>query len=85
MELSRQVRTPGEQYRNKVLMAEVKRALETLPPRQKATAMLHDVQGYSKSEVAKILECPEATVRSNFHIARKKLKAILKKRLAAKE
>jgi RNA polymerase sigma-70 factor (ECF subfamily) len=82
VELSQRVQTPGELYRNKVVMAEVRRALETLPPRQKITAILHDVEGYSKSEIAEILECPEATVRSNLHIARTKLKKILKKRLA---
>ncbi len=85
MELSRQVRTPDDHYKSKVLMGEIKRALDTLPPRQKATALLHDVEGYSKFEIARILECPEATVRSNLHIARKKLKRILKKRLADKE
>ena len=81
MELSRKVSTPGDEYRNKVLSEEIRKALGTLPPRQRLTALLHDVEGYSKAEVAQILECPEATVRSNLHIARKKLKAILKKRL----
>jgi len=85
IELAQKVRTPKEQFRNKVLMEEIRRALDTLPPRQRTTALLHDVEGYSKAEVADILECPEATVRSNLHIARKKLKAILKKRLSAKE
>jgi len=81
IELSRRVETPEDLYENKVVMEEIRRALETLPPRQKTTALLHDVEGYSKSEIARILDCPEATVRSNLHIARKKLKAILQKRL----
>jgi len=85
VELSRKVRTPDENFKNKVLMEEIRRALATLPPRQKITALLHDVEGYAKSEIAEILDCPEATVRSNLHIARKKLKKILEKRLADKE
>ena len=85
IEISRHVKTPRELYRDKVLMDEIRRALETLPPRQRTTALLHDVEGYSKAEVAQILDCPEATVRSNLHIARKKLKAILKKRLSVEE
>jgi len=85
MELSRKVRTPDEHFKNKVLMEEIRQALSTLPPRQKITALLHDVEGYSKTEIAEILDCPEATVRSNLHIARKKLKKILEKRLADKE
>jgi len=85
VELSRRVATPDDLYENKVLMEEIRRALETLPPRQKITALLHDVEGYGKTEIAQILDCPEATVRSNLHIARKKLKAILKKRLFPEE
>ena len=85
LDLSRRVRTPGEILADKRLMEEIKRALNTLPPRQKLTAVLHDVEGYSKSEIAEMLNCPEATVRSNLHIARTKLKKILVRRLAGKE
>ena len=81
IDLASSVSTPGDLYRNKKLMQEIQKALDELPPRQKITAILHDVEGYSKAEVAQILECPEATVRSNLHIARTKLKKILKKRL----
>ncbi len=83
--LSADVRTPGDDFRDRRLMVEIIRALDTLPPRQRLTAILHDVQGYSKREVAEILECPEATVRSNLHIARTKLKKILRKRLRTEE
>ena len=83
LDLARRVRTPEELLRDKVVMEEIQRALDRLPPRQRITIMLHDIEGYTKSEVAGILECPEATVRSNLHIARNKLKKILKKRLSA--
>ncbi len=83
--LAGKVRTPGDVYQDKVIMQEIKSALEKLPPRQKITTILHDIEGYSKAEIANILECPEATVRSNLHIARGKLKTILKKRLTRKE
>jgi len=79
--LSRRVKTPSELYYNKAMMEEIKKALYQLPPRQQITAILHDVEGYSKAEIAEILECPEATVRSNLHIARNKLKKLLKNRL----
>jgi RNA polymerase sigma-70 factor, ECF subfamily len=85
LDLSRRVRTPGEIWVDKRLMEEIQRALDTLPPRQKLTAILHDVEGYSKPEIAQMLDCPEATVRSNLHIARTKLKRILAKRVARKE
>jgi len=85
MALADRVRTPDEHFRNRVIMEEIKKALELLPPKQRITTILHDIEGYSKSEIAAILECPEATVRSNLHIARTKLRKILKKRLANKE
>ena len=45
------------------------------------TISLHDLEGYSKPEIASIMDCPEATVRSNLHVARSKLKTVLKIRL----
>jgi len=85
LDMSRRVRTPGEILNDKRLLEEIRRALNTLPPRQKLTAILHDVEGYSKPEIAEMLNCPEATVRSNLHIARTKLKKILVRRLIGKE
>ena len=79
-DLARRVATPSEWYENKELMQEVHRALEQLPPRQRVTAILHDVEGYSTAEVAQVLNCPEATVRSNLFIARNKLRKILRER-----
>jgi RNA polymerase sigma-70 factor (ECF subfamily) len=81
LDLSKRVATPSEEFENKELLGEIKRALEFLPPKQKLTAILHDIEGYSKEEIARIFECPEATVRSNLHIARTKLRKLLKKRL----
>lgn len=81
VDLARQVATPSEEYENKYLLEEIKRALRELPPKQQLTAVLHDIEGYTKAEIAEMLGCPEATVRSNLHIARTKLKKILKKRL----
>ncbi|RME22862.1 MAG: RNA polymerase sigma factor [Candidatus Zixiibacteriota bacterium] len=85
LELARGVRTPTELFEDKEVMAEVLMALEQLPPRQKITAILHDIKGFTKREIAEALGCPEATVRSNLHIARAKLKKALKKRFGDKE
>jgi RNA polymerase sigma-70 factor (ECF subfamily) len=81
LDLSKRVATPGDDFENKRLMEDIQYALDQLPPRQKLTAILHDVDGHTKAEIAVLLECPEATVRSNLHIARRKLKRILKHRL----
>lgn len=85
LKLSQKVTTPLDEYENKRIMKEIRKALEQLPPKQRLTAILHDIEGYSKSEIARSLECPEATVRSNLHIARSKLKKILAERLNRKE
>ena len=61
-------------------MKEIKEALDLLPPKQRITAILHDIEGYSKADIAQALNSPEATVRSNLHIARNKLKKILAKK-----
>jgi len=85
LDLSRRVSTPSDDYENKRLMEEISRALEQLPSRQRVTAILHDVEGYTKAEIAQVFGCPEATVRSNLHIARTKLPKILRQRLKSKE
>jgi len=85
LDLSRQVATPSDDYANKRLMEEIKQALEQLPHKQHLTAVLHDIEGYSKTEIAQIFNCPEATVRSNLHIARTKLRKILKQRFEKRE
>lgn len=85
LDLSTKVATPSENLKNKRLMNEILIALEALPTKQRLTAILHDIEGYSKAEIAETFDCPEATVRSNLHIARNKLKKILKQRLYPKE
>jgi len=85
LDLSKSVATPSDNYINKRLMEEITKALDQLPPKQRLTAILHDIEGYTKAEIAESFNCPEATVRSNLHIARNKLKKILQKRLNEKE
>ena len=80
--LAARVASPEKELENKQLLAVIIKAAEELPPRQRATLILHDIEGLTKEEVASILECPEATVRSNLHIARSKLKKKLSKLLS---
>lgn len=85
LHLSTKVATPSDDLRNKRLMSEILKALTLLPTKQRLTAILHDIEGFTKAEIAETFGCPEATVRSNLHIARNKLKKILKQRLYSKE
>jgi RNA polymerase sigma-70 factor (ECF subfamily) len=84
LELSRRVAMPSQKYENKELMEEIKAAIGQLPPRQKLTAILHDIEGFSKAEIAQALDCHKATVRSNLHIARRKLKKILSQHITGR-
>jgi RNA polymerase sigma-70 factor (ECF subfamily) len=72
--MSDRVTNPEKVLENKELLSSILKAAEELPPRQRMTLVLHDIEGLSKEEVARIMSCPEATVRSNLHIARNKLK-----------
>lgn len=53
------------------------RALTTLPPDQRAVIELTFFNGLAYQEIAKILDCPENTVKTRMFHARKKLQAFV--------
>ena len=57
----------------------VRATLDQLTPNHRAVLVLHYLQDYSIPEIANILECPEGTVKSRLHHARKLLKARLQR------
>lgn len=59
--------------------------LNALPPKQKATLILREVEGYSVAETAEILSCSQNSVLGNLHLARKKVKEKMQRWLAAQE
>ncbi len=52
---------------------EVRAALDTLPPDQRAAIVLVDLEGWSVEEAARVLECPVGTVKSRCFRGRAKL------------
>jgi RNA polymerase sigma-70 factor, ECF subfamily len=58
----------------------VRLVLDDLPPNHRAVLVLHYLQDYSIPEIALIFDCPEGTVKSRLHHARKLLKAQLQRR-----
>jgi RNA polymerase sigma-70 factor (ECF subfamily) len=53
-------------------------ALGTLPPTQRAAAVLRYYLGLSEAEVAEELACPPGTVKWRLHAARKRLRRLLR-------
>lgn len=52
-------------------------ALSKLADRPRAVIVLHDVEGYTHVEIAKMLGMPEGTARSDLHHARRQLREML--------
>ena len=67
-------RDPAE---SQELRTRLKEALDTLPARQRAVIVLHDVEGFKHAEIGKLLEIPEGTARSDLHYARSHLRRVL--------
>ena len=59
------------------LRIRLKEALDTLPARQRAVIVLHDVEGFKHSEIGVTLGIPEGTARSDLHYARSALREVL--------
>ena len=54
-------------------------AIDGLPEGYKATLLLHDIQGYDHSEIAKIIGCPIGTSKARLHRARTRLRTLLRR------
>jgi RNA polymerase sigma-70 factor (ECF subfamily) len=53
-------------------------AINHLPMGYKLAFILHDVYGYEHQEIAKIRECSEGNSKSQLHMARKRLRDLLR-------
>jgi RNA polymerase sigma-70 factor, ECF subfamily len=74
------LRQPEHVAEQHELQAIVRGVLDDLPPNHRAVLVLHYIEEYSIPEIAAILECPEGTVKSRLHHARKLLKGHLQRR-----
>ena len=59
------------------LRRRLRTALATLPERARTVIVLHDVEGFTHSEIGEILDIPSGTARSDLHHARQKLRVLL--------
>ena len=71
---------PAEHMTRAERIAEVRRAIEDLPPADRDVILLKDIQGLSYAQIASLLSIEEGTVGSRLSRARKNLAKILKTR-----
>jgi RNA polymerase sigma-70 factor (ECF subfamily) len=71
-------RSPAHHAQDAEIRERLFAALAELPERQRAAVVLFDVEGYAHAEIAKILQVPEGTVRSDVFHARRALRVALK-------
>ena len=74
------LRLPEQIAERHELQETVRAMLDELPPHHRAVLVLHYLEDYSIPEIATILDCPEGTVKSRLHHARKLLRAYLQRR-----
>ncbi|MBO8161032.1 MAG: RNA polymerase sigma factor [Thermosipho sp. (in: Bacteria)] len=67
-----------KEVQDEILYEKIMEILEKLPEKERVLIKLRDVDGLPYSEIAKILDIPEGTVKSRLHSARGKLKKALK-------
>jgi RNA polymerase sigma-70 factor, ECF subfamily len=67
----------GQERLRVLLRVDVHRALENLPPHERQLIALRYLHDYSHSEIAAMLEIPEATARVRLHRVHKRLETLL--------
>lgn len=65
--------------------ARLAQSIAQLKPKQKATIILRDLEGYSVAETAELLSCTENNVLCNLHLARKNVKQKMQQWLSPHE
>jgi RNA polymerase sigma-70 factor (ECF subfamily) len=70
---------PEAEVLNRLLAADLEKALSSLPEIFRRVVVLSDVEGFSYREIADIEECPLGTVMSRLHRARRMLQGMLQK------
>jgi RNA polymerase sigma-70 factor (ECF subfamily) len=64
-------------YLTKIKQADVRKAIENLPPVYREVIVLREFEELSYGEIAQVLDCPPGTVMSRLNRARDKLREML--------
>jgi RNA polymerase sigma-70 factor (ECF subfamily) len=69
-----EINNPVKNVETKELNQQIKAAIDSLPPGERAVFTLRIHHGLSYKEIAKTLDCPKGTVMSRLNSARRKLR-----------
>jgi RNA polymerase sigma factor (sigma-70 family) len=69
--------TPRREVGLTELQEKLNEALQKLSEAHRAVVVMHDVQGMTHADIAKVLKCSEGTVRSRLFYARQQLQGLL--------
>jgi RNA polymerase sigma-70 factor, ECF subfamily len=74
---------PGTENPNQMSIVDrvaLDQAIAELPPGYRMTFVLHDIQGYEHTEIARLMNCSVGTTKSQLHKARMKLRRLLRQK-----
>ena len=69
--------TPRREVGLNELQTKLNEALQKLSESHRAVVTMHDIQGMTHADIAKVLKCSEGTVRSRLFYARQQLQGLL--------
>jgi RNA polymerase sigma factor (sigma-70 family) len=69
--------TPRREVGLKELQQKLNEALQKLSETHRAVVIMHDIQGMTHADIAKVMRCSEGTVRSRLFYARQHLQSLL--------
>lgn len=69
--------TPRKEVGLHELQGRLNEALQKLSEPHRAVVTMHDIQGMTHADIAKVMKCSEGTVRSRLFYARQQLQALL--------
>lgn len=69
--------TPRREAGLNELQVRLNKALQKLSEPHRAVVVMHDIQGMTHADIAKVMECSEGTVRSRLFYARQQLQGLL--------
>jgi len=69
--------TPRREVGLAELQQQLNEALQKLSEAHRAVVTMHDIQGMTHADIAKVMKCSEGTVRSRLFYARQQLQALL--------